>query len=184
MLLTPLILNQHLALPPKPSRTLPRHPHHIPHTPRLSKDAIHLLQTPQRRLRIKQIHDGQDEGVDGRENEVRFPADGREADRRDHDDEEIEGPVGGCAEGVGGRADPQGHDFGGIQPGHAEPADGEEGVVDEEEEGGDDARGFTADFGHDGEDYHAEDHAGAAEHHELAAAETLDCEDLVLRSCC
>jgi hypothetical protein len=45
-----------------------------------------------------------------------------------------EGPVGGGGDGIGGRTNAERCNFGGVEPCHAQPADGEEGVEDEEED--------------------------------------------------
>ena len=75
------------------------------------------------------------------------------------------------------RPDPQRHDLRRVQPRHSQPADGEEGVEDEQEQRGDDAGRFAADLGHNGEDGHGEGLPGGAEQHQRAAAELLDRED-------
>lgn len=92
---------------------------------RLVEDLVHLLERAVRGLGVEEVDAGDDEGVDDGEDDVGLVADCVEGDGRDHDDHEVEGPVGGRRERVCRRADPQGHDFGRVEPGHAEPADGE-----------------------------------------------------------
>jgi hypothetical protein len=45
-----------------------------------------------------------------------------------------EGPVGGCGDGIGGRTNAERCDFGRVEPCHAQPADGKEGVEYKEED--------------------------------------------------
>lgn len=81
-------------------------------------------------------------------------------------------------------ADAQVGDLGGVQPGHAQPADGEEGVEAEEEDGGEDAvEGVEAGCtelvdlrggGGAGEDYHRGHLAKGPKEHQSASAYALD----------
>lgn len=64
MFLCLLIIDQQLPILPISQRLISRRPHHIKPALRLPKDRIDLLQGPIRRLRVEEIHDGEDEGVD------------------------------------------------------------------------------------------------------------------------
>ena len=154
-----------------------RNAHGIKDTAALAENHIHLLETAIGRLRVEEVHRGENGGVDDGEDDIRLVADAREGDRGDHHDHEIPDPVPARGHRVRWRADPQGHDLGGVKPGHAQPADGEEGVEDEEEDGGCDARVGRADGIRDGQDDHAPGHARGTEQHQLPPAEPLDGED-------
>ena len=196
-----LVGDEQLAVLAVAPRLLLRHLDRVPDRRRLVEDGVHLLERAVRRLRVQEVDDGHDEAVaatglakwylkvgkeqaslhDG-EDDVGLPGDGGEGDGRDHDDHEVEGPVGARGQRVGGRADAQRYDLGRVQPGHAEPADGEEGVEDEQEHGRHDTRAGAADVFQrgpvdDGQDHHGDGHAGRTEQHELPAAELLDGED-------
>jgi hypothetical protein len=102
---------------------------------RLVENLIHLLETPASGFREEKV-DGRHHGeVDDSEDDVGLVADVGESYGRNHYDHEVEGPVCGGGDCVCGCADGEGRDFCGVQPGHAEPANGEEGVEDEEENG-------------------------------------------------
>lgn len=64
-----------------------------------------------------------------------------------------------------------------LQPGNAQPADGEERVVDEDEDGGDVGRGLGAGGKAGADDEEGDGHAHGAPEHEAAAAETVDDEE-------
>lgn len=147
----------------------------------LVEDAVHLLEGAVGRLRVEEVHRGDHEGVDDCEDDVGLVADRVEGDGRDHHDHEVENPIAGGGQRVGGGADPQRHDLGRVQPGHAEPADGEEGVEDEEEDDARDARALVVgllEFGVDArQDRHGGRLARGAEEHEVPAADALHEED-------
>ena len=143
----------------------------------LPEDDVHLLEAAVGGFGVEEVDGGEDEGVDDGEDDVGPVADAREGDGRDHHDHEVPDPVPARRHRVRRRPDPQRHDLGRVQPGHAEPADGEEGVEDEEEDRGRDAGLRGADRIRDGQDDHAAGHAGGAEQHQLAPAELLDGED-------
>lgn len=105
------------------------------YTRRLVEDFVHFLQTAVRRLGEEEIHTRHDEGVDDREDNVRLVSDVREGRRGDHDHHEVEDPVGRGRNCVGRRADVERSNFSGVEPGHPEPTDGEEGVEYKEEDG-------------------------------------------------
>lgn len=142
---------------------------------------------------VGDLHDSEDD--------VGLVLDRVEGNRGDHDDHEVEGPVGRGGQSVGGSADTEGHlkhttsvthtitkkrsskekktyDLSGIQPGHAQPADGEKGVEDKQEDSGHDTGLLLAlEAGGNRQDGHGDRHADGAEEHERAATDFLDDED-------
>lgn len=132
-----LVVHQQLPVLAIPARLDLGLVHHskdaLPAVGHLVEDAVHLLERAVRRLRVEEVDTGHHEGVDDGKDDVRPPPDVVEGDGRDHDDEEVEDPVGRRRQRVGGRPDPQRDDLGRVQPLHAQPADGEEGVEDEQE---------------------------------------------------
>lgn len=142
------------------------------------EDTIHLLETAVRRLRVEEVDRGHHEGVDDGEDDVGLVADGVEGDGGDHDDHEVEDPVGRRRQCVGGRADFERHDLRGVQPSHSKPANSEEGVEDEQE---DDARygaAFIILIRVDArQDRHRACLASCAKEHKLSPADTLHEED-------
>ena len=100
---------------------------------RLMENLIHLLQTAVGRLREEEVDRRHHECVNDCKNDIGLVSNVCKGGRRDHDNHEVEDPVRGCGDGVCGSSDIQRGDFGGVEPGHAEPTDGEEGVEHEEE---------------------------------------------------
>lgn len=96
--------------------------------------------------------------------------------RRDHDDHEVENPVCSGRDGISRCPDAEWCDLCRVEPGHAQPADGEERVEHKQEHRGSDAsRLVRVGVGRRaGEHAHRGRHARRAEDHELAAAELLD----------
>lgn len=99
----------------------------------LPKQPINILQRAIRRLGVEQIHNGHETRVKHGPDDVEFPLEGLDADGRDFDDHEVEGPVRSGSEGRPFGTVGEGVDFGGVEPGDALPADAEEDVVEEEE---------------------------------------------------
>lgn len=64
---------------------------------------------------------------------------------------EVERPVGARTQSIRRRSDPQRYDLSRVKPSHAEPADGEECIEQEEEKSSNDAWTFATDFGHNGQ---------------------------------
>lgn len=60
----------------------------------LVEDGVHLLERAVRRLGVEEVDGRHHEGVDDGEYCVRVVADGVKGDWRDHDDQEVEDPVG------------------------------------------------------------------------------------------
>ena len=83
---------------------------------RLAEDGVDLLERAVRGLGVEEVDDGVDDGVNDGEDDIRLVADGRKAYGRYHHDHEVEGPVGAGGEAVGGGADLEGHNFGGVEP--------------------------------------------------------------------
>ena len=160
-----------------PMRLPSRNPHGIKDTAALPENHIHLLETAIRRLRVEEVDGGENGGVDDGEDDICLVPDAREGHRGDHHDHEIPDPVPARRYRVRGSADPQRHDLGGVKPGHAQPADGEEGVEDEEEDRGCDTGLGRADGICDGQDDHTHGHPCGTEQHQLPPAEPLDGED-------
>ncbi|TKW51850.1 hypothetical protein CTA1_1111 [Colletotrichum tanaceti] len=138
------------------------------------EEAVDLLEAEVLGLRVEEVDEGHEEGVEDAEVDVGAPANVPDADGGDLDDEEGEDPVGGGGERGGAGADGQGRVLGRQQPGDGEQADGEEEVEEEEHDDGDDAGGHAAVGDGAGEDGHAGALAGGGEEHELAAAEAVD----------
>lgn len=123
------------------------------------EEDIDLFETAASGLGVEEVDSGGKDEVGSGEDDIGPPPDGRKGDGGDEDDDEIGEPVGGGGEGVGGSAHGERDEFDGPQPGHALPADGEEGDEDEDGDGDDDAGGGIVDgFGH-GEHDHGHAHA-------------------------
>lgn len=174
----------HQQLPPftVPSRLNLRLSHHLENTPptrfQLLKNPIHLLQASIRRLWVEKVDAGHHERVDHRKDDVGLVPDVVERNRGDHDDQEIEDPIRRRAQCVGRRADPKGHDFGWVQPRHAQPAHGEKGVEHKQKDHNGDLTGFVVlERIHPGQNRHRGGLAHRAEEHQLATAYALDEED-------
>lgn len=154
-----------------------RNPHGIKDTTALPENHIHLLETAIRRLRVEEVDGRENGGVDDGEDDVRLVSNAGERHGRDHHDHEIPDPVPARGHRVRRRSDPQGDDLRRVQPCHAEPADGEEGVEDEEEDRRCDARVGCPDGIRDGQDDHTPGHPRGPEQHQLPPAEPLDRKD-------
>lgn len=62
---------------------------------RVVKDLVHLLQASVCGLGVEEVHARHNEGVDDCENDVCLISDRGKCDRGDHNDHEVEDPVGG-----------------------------------------------------------------------------------------
>lgn len=125
----------------------------------LGEDDVDLLERAPRRLRVVQVDEGQEAGVDNGEKEVRAPSDARDHDGRDHDclrwemlvivlglgglkelearvvehtDNKVEQPVGAGRHGIGLASDLDRVDLGRVQPWQGQPGRAERGNVREE----------------------------------------------------
>lgn len=88
----------------------------------LGEDNVDLLQTATGGLGVEEVHDGDEDGVPGSEEEVGSPADVGDHDRRDHDDSEVEEPVRAGGDSVGLGTGTDGRDLSGVQPGQGSMA--------------------------------------------------------------
>ena len=91
-----------------------------------------------------------------------------------HDDQKIEDPVRRRRYRVRRRADRQRRNLRRIEPGHAQPADGEEAVEEEEHQDGHDARAIARVRVRPRKHAHADCLAEGARQHELAPTTPLD----------
>lgn len=109
------------------ARLIPCNLDKVPDRSGLVEDVVHLLQRTVGSLRVEEVDDGEDKSVTGeQESTIVHPAhqktgnyshncednvgsvsDGAESHRSNHDDHEIEGPVGGGGQSVGGGTDTQ-----------------------------------------------------------------------------
>lgn len=163
-----------LQLPP----FLPRNLRGIEEVVRPTKHIVHLLQTQITRLREQEVHSGDDGGVDASVDDPVAVADVGETNRRDQDDEEVRQPGGGGRHACDGGSVFQRSDLGGIQIRVAQEAEGEEGGVEEEEEGGCVERAFVlrrgSGAGHDAE---ADGHCRRTQQHQRPTTESIDGQD-------
>ena len=74
------------------------------------------------------------------EDDIGFVPDRCEGNRGDHDDHEVESPISTRRQCIGWSSDSKRHNLGRVKPGHAQPANGEKCVEDEQKCGSDDAR--------------------------------------------
>ena len=145
----------------------------------LGKDEIDLLEGAASSLRVVEVDDGEENGVQDGEEEVRTPAALAQVvdqDRGNHDDEEVPEPVRNGRRGIGLRAGLKRVDLSRVQPRQRQPSGAEECDVSEETDGG--ATGSlrgTGDQSTEGED-HGQTLADGADEEQLAATDTLDSE--------
>jgi hypothetical protein len=97
----------------------------------LCEDQIDLFQTALLRFWIKYVDEGQEACVDACKEKVRAPFDVVNHNRRDHDDQEVEKPVGTGGHGVGLAARFDWVHFCWVEPREREPCRGEEGDIGE-----------------------------------------------------
>lgn len=97
-----------------------------------NKNDVDLLERAAGRLRIEKVDDGEEDGVEDGEDQVRAPAAVARAaqhHRRDHDDEEVPQPVGYRRGSVGLGAGLERVDLGRVQPRQRKPGGTEESDV-------------------------------------------------------
>ena len=99
----------------------------------LAEEAVDVLERAVGRLGVEEVDDGHEREVEDGPDDVEAPVDAGDADGRDLDDEEVDDPVGGRADGRALGPHRQAVDLGRIKPRHTLPADAEEDVVEEEE---------------------------------------------------
>lgn len=141
----------------------------------VTEDIVNSLQVTVHGLRVEDVDDEGDAAGDDGVHDIVLVADGVEGDGGDHDDNEVPEPVVSGGDGGHGDTEPDGGDLGTVEEVSAEEAEGVEGVEEEDEEGRHDGGGVVlAEAVGDGEDDHADAHAGAADHEDGATAETVD----------
>lgn len=116
-----------------PSRLILGHLDDIEHVRSLAEGRIHLFERAVGGFRVKEVDRGKHGRLYDCEDDIRLVADGRKSDRRDHDNHEIKRPICGSRKRIRRGPDPQGNNLGRVQPGHLQPADGEDAVKDEQE---------------------------------------------------
>ena len=99
------------------------------------------------------------------------------SDRSDHDNKEVEDPIGRSCQSICRSTDLQWDDFRRVQPCHTEPTDSEKGVENKQEDATGDVGLVITNAASDGEDHHGQGHACGAEEHKGATAESFDGED-------
>ena len=105
MLLGVLIVDEQLAVLAVPLWLIVRNADDGEDALALAEDAVHLLERAVGGFGIEEVDAGHDEGVDDGEDDVGLVTDGREGHGGDHNDHEVEDPVGGGGDGVGWGAD-------------------------------------------------------------------------------
>ena len=102
----------------------------------LGKNQIDFLERATGGFGVEEPHNGDEEAVPGGEEEVGAPLDAGDHHGGDHDDGEVEEPVGAGRDSVGLRAGLDGRQFGGVQPGEWQPGGAKDAHVQEEAEDG------------------------------------------------
>lgn len=141
---------------------------------RFVKDGIDLFQATARRFGVEEVDEGQEGKVEDGEDEVAFPALAVHGAGGHHDGGKVPDPVGRGGDGVALGAQVQGHDLGAVEPGHAEEAEGEEGVVEEEGDDDDDGGAVAARAQAEGHGQEAAAHAKGADEQTAALADARD----------
>lgn len=98
----------------------------------LGEDDVDLLERTVRGLGVEEVDDGKEATVHDGEEEIGSPANLVDHDGRDHDDEEVEHPVGAGGDGVSLSTGADGVNLGGVEPGKGKPSGTEKGNVGEE----------------------------------------------------
>ena len=140
----------------------------------LGEDEIDLLKGATGGLRVQEVDDGEEEGVENSEEQVGVGADAIEQDGSDHHDKKVPEPVGDGGGSVGLSTGLDGVDLGGVQPGQRQPSGTEECNVGKETDGGTLGGGRSAwKQASEGED-HGQELSNGADQEELAATDTLN----------
>lgn len=82
----------------------------------VDKQGIDLLEAEASRLGEEDVEEGDEAGVRNGEDDVEFGSDTGDRGRGDHNDDEVEDPVGDGSEGRSSGASREGHDLGGVEP--------------------------------------------------------------------
>lgn len=140
----------------------------------LGEDDVDLLERAAGRLGVEEVDDGNEGGVHAGEEEVSSPANLVDHDGSDHDDEEVEHPVGAGRHGVGLSTSADGVDLGGIEPGEGKPGGTKEGDVGEKTDGG--AAGLHGVVGDQAgkDDDHGKHLANATDQEQTTATDSLN----------
>lgn len=102
----------------------------------LGEDEIDLLETALLGLWVQEVDDGDEARVHGSEEDVSAVVDVGNHDRRNHNDEEVAGPVDGGRDSVGTGTSTDGVDLGWVKPWQRKPGSTEECDVGEETHSG------------------------------------------------
>lgn len=102
----------------------------------LGKDQVDFFQAAVGRLRVEDVDDRNEDGVQRREEQIGTPVDTVNHDRGDHNDGEVEQPVAASRHGIGLRTGLGGRQFRRVQPGQRQPSGAKTGHVQEEPEDG------------------------------------------------
>lgn len=143
----------------------------------LGEDEVDLLERAARGLGVQEVDDGEEDGVEDAEEQVRAEAVGARVahqHRRDHDDEEVPQPVRHRRHGVGLRARLERVDLRRVQPGERQPRRAEERDVGEEADGRAARRRRRAGDQRPEREHHGQALADGADEEQLAAADALD----------
>jgi hypothetical protein len=82
----------------------------------VDEQRIDLLEAEASRLREEDVEKGNEAGVRDGEDDVEFGSDTGDGGGSDHNDDEVEDPVGDGGEGRSSGAGREGHDLGGVEP--------------------------------------------------------------------
>jgi len=127
-----LVVDEQFSVLAEAARQLIRHLDDIEPTGGLVEDFVHLLERTVSGFWVEEVDDWEDEStVDDCEDDVCLVTDCCESRRCDHNDDEVEDPVCGSRNCVGGRSDSKWCDLCWIQPCHTEPSYCKKGVEEE-----------------------------------------------------
>lgn len=140
----------------------------------LGEDEINLLKGSPGGLRIEEIDDGEEEGVQNCEEKVCTPTDAVNEHGSDHNNEEVPAPVRDGGQGVCLGTSLQRVDLSRVQPGQREPGGTEEGDVGEETNSGTLGRVRIARDQACEDKNHGQALAYSTPEEELAASDTLN----------
>lgn len=121
-----------------------------------------------------EVDDGDEGKVEAHEDKVGLPRNLVDHDGSELDDGVVEDPVRRRRQTVGFGTDADGRNLCRVQPGDTEPANGEESVVDEDEDGRDVRRRLGAGRQTGADDEQRDGHAHGTPEHEAAATEAVD----------
>ncbi|KAJ8113151.1 hypothetical protein OPT61_g4648 [Boeremia exigua] len=140
----------------------------------LGEDEINLLERAAGSLRVQEVDDGEEDGIEDGEEQVGVGSDAVDEDGRNHDNEKVPEPVGDGRSSVGLRAGLDGVDLSGVQPRQRQPGSTEERDVCEQTDGS--ALGSRSSVGEqaaEGQD-HGQALSNGTDEEELAATDALN----------